>query len=169
MDSIATKFSKQVLELLKDAGWHEGRKVSDNELKLPYKDYPKKAIDFLKELGNLDINTVVTTATKVTHEVSTYPYTTADTLTEEYKYYGELIGKKLYPIGFYDPEGYYISCDEDCRVYLIGEYCFFAGNSLHEAFDQLLRLDKTPIMRLDEYDVKWFKDGEYLELPPLEE
>jgi hypothetical protein len=52
---------------------------------------------------------------------------------------------------------------------MIGEYCFFMGNSLYEAFERIiLQRDWIKKLHLDEESGKWWNmDAKYVELPPL--
>lgn len=170
MTSISRNFSTEVFPLLAAAGWYEGRNISEKDLKLPYVDYPKRAKEFLTEFGNLEGKCREQDYTEVVNEFSTHPGIIEEMLEGErpYPYYQKLINKKLYPIGVYVTSAYYLCCDTDCRLYMIGEYCEFLGNSIYEGMKKII-MQKGETLQLDEETGKWSNDyAQYVELPPLE-
>lgn len=164
------EFSNKAKELLRKAGWKEGRKIAVSDLKLPYSDYPDKVITFLQEFGNLEGDCEKQEYTPVINEFSLFPNVPQKILIgdNEYPYYQSIIGRKLYPLGLYLPDGYYICCDADGRVYMIGEYCYYWGNSLYEGIERILLNNWRNSLQLDEKTSKWWNDyAEYVDLPPL--
>ena len=165
------EFSDAAITLLKKAGWYIGRKLDVEELILPYDDYPQLVIDFLREFGNLEGDCEKQSYTEVVNSFYSFPSMEKEDLTGDnfYPYYSKLIDKKLFPLGGYLPDSYYICCDNDGRVYMIGEYCYFWGNNLIEGIDRILRGNWRNSLQLDEDTGKWWNDdAEYVELPPLE-
>lgn len=163
------KFSDETLGYLKKVGWYQGRKLEMKELDLYYNDYPKCAITFLEEFGNLEGFCREQSFTPVINEFSIFPQAVKEMFKSDssYRYYESLLNKKLYPIGAYITSSYYICCDSDCRTYMIGEYCIFLGNSLYEGIEKLI-LQKGQTYQLDEDTGNWWNDyAEYVELPPL--
>lgn len=163
-------FSEETLKYLKNAGWHSHRKAQRSELKLPYDDYPKKAISFLTEFSGLEGACKAHTYTPIVNEFWISADTDKELLSEdgEFFYYQKLLNNKLYPIGGYLPYGYYLCCDADCRMYMIGERCVYLGNTLFEGFDSIILQQKEQYL-LDEDSGRWWNDeGNYVELPPLE-
>lgn len=165
------EFNVKTKELLKKAGWKEGRKLDISKLNLPYNDYPDFIKDFLKEYGNLygDCETIKLPYSESTNKFDTEPAMPNDLLNGDntFPYYQSIIGKKLFPIGGYYPDGYNICCDADGRVYMIGEYCYYRGKNLYEGIENIL-LGWENCFQLDEKTGKWWNDdAEYVELPPL--
>jgi hypothetical protein len=134
------EFSSKAKELLKKAGWKEGRTISEEDFVLPYNDYPAQVMSFLKEFDNLKIDCEKQDYTPVVNKLLIGPEMEEEDLVgdNDYPYYQSIIGKKLYPLGLYMPDGYYICCDADGRVYMIGEYCYYWGNNLYEGIERIL-------------------------------
>jgi hypothetical protein len=168
------EFSNKVKDLLKKSGWKEGRKLSIEELDLPYEDYPAKIVSFLREFGNLqgDCEKITLSNSESINQFYLIPSIDESFLddNEDYPYYQTIIGRKLYPIGAYNGDSYYICCDEHGRVYMIGEYCSYRGNSLHEGIENILLSNWKNSLQLDEESGKWWnREGEYTELPALKD
>ncbi|MDX8572670.1 SUKH-3 domain-containing protein [Elizabethkingia sp. HX QKY] len=163
------KFSDKAKQLLKKAGWYEGRYISLEDLKLPYKDYPHNIIVFLQEYGNLEGDCESQNYTSVINRFFLVPETDFELLEGDtyIPYYSSIIGKKLFPIGAIDSgNGYDICCDFDGRVYKIGEYCFYVGGDLYEGIENILLMNTLKSLQLDEDTGKWWNmDGEYVKLP----
>lgn len=165
------EFSEKSKKLLTEMGWKENRSVSIEELKLPYDDYPDVALSFLKKYGNLEGNCEKQSYSAVVNTIHIYPEQDKEDLGGDsvYAYYESLLGRKLYPIGVYLPDGYHICCDFDGRVYKIGEYCFYVGKNLYEGIENILLMNTIQSFQLDEDTRKWWnRDGKHVELPPLE-
>lgn len=163
-------FSREAEALLKKAGWYEDRELSLEELDLSYDDYPEFAVDFLKQYGNLKGECAKQDYTEVINIFYIFPAMDMEDLQgdNDYPYYQSILGKKLYPIGLYIPDGYYFCCDKDGRVYMLGEYCYYRGKNLYEGIENIL-LGWANTLQLDEDTGKWWnEDAEYVELPPLE-
>lgn len=162
-------FSEKAKEILKKAGWYEGRKISIEDLKLPYDDYPQSTISFLQEFGNLEGYCEVQNYTSVVNKFFLLPETEIDLLEGDnyIPYYSSIIGKKLFPIGATDSgNGYDICCDVDGRMYKIGEYCFYIGKNLHEGIENILLMNTLNSLQLDDETGKWWNmKGDYVSLP----
>ncbi|MFN8315209.1 MAG: SUKH-3 domain-containing protein [Chitinophagales bacterium] len=164
------EFSDKAKELLRFMGWESGRDVTLEELKLPYNDYPSFAIEFLKEYGNLRGNCEKQSYTNVVNEIVLFPQLSKNFLNgdNEYPYYSSVIGRKLFPLGAYVPDGYYICCDSDGRVYKIGEYCYYVGKNIYEGVENILLMNTLSSYQLDQDTGKWWNiRGEYEDLPSL--
>ena len=161
------EFNNKAKELLKKAGWKEGRKISIEELNLPFDDYPSTIITFLQEFGNLEGDCEKQNYTPVIDRFYISPSMPKEYLIgdNDYPYYQSLIERKLYPIGAYDGNGYYICCDAEGRVYKIGEYCFCVGKNLYEGIENILLMNTLQSLQLDEDTGKWWNmKAEYVEL-----
>ncbi|MCT3899932.1 SUKH-3 domain-containing protein [Elizabethkingia anophelis] len=163
-------FSDKAQQLLKKAGWYEGRNIPLEDLKLPYDDYPQHVISFLQKFGNLegDCEVNILPNSLSVNTFFLYPEMDKGELKGDnyYPYYQSVINNKLYPIGAYLPDGYYICCDADGRVYKIGEYCFYVGGDLYEGIENILLMNTLKSLQLDEDTGKWWNmDGEYVKLP----
>ncbi|NOQ75549.1 MAG: hypothetical protein GQ574_26300 [Crocinitomix sp.] len=164
------EFTINAKKLLEKAGWFEGRNISKEELKLPYDDYPQFVIDFLREYGNLSGECEKQGYTPVINEFDLEPAMPQNKLMgdNDYPVYSEMLGRKLFPLGGYYPDGYYICCDADGRVYKMGEYCFHVGTNLYVGVENIILLNTLSSLQLDEDSGKWWNmDAEYSELPAL--
>ncbi|OPC01940.1 hypothetical protein BAS10_18530 [Elizabethkingia meningoseptica] len=163
------EFSDKVKQLLKKAGWYEGRNVPLEDLKLPYGDYPQKIISFLQKFGNLEGDCEAQSYTSVINKFFLVPETDSELLEGDnyIPYYTSIIREKLFPIGATDSgNGYDICCDAEGRVYKIGEYCFYVGKDLYEGIENILLMNTLNSLQLDEDTGKWWNmDGKYVNLP----
>ncbi|MBL7789580.1 MAG: SUKH-3 domain-containing protein [Chitinophagales bacterium] len=162
------EFNKDVTELLKKAGWKEGRKVSLKELELPLDNYPNFIIEFLQEYGNLKIDCEKQDYSDVANELYLDASIPKEKLEGDHyiPYYQSIIKRTFFPIGLYLPDSYDICCDVDGRVYKIGEYCFYVGKNLYEGIENILLMNTLQSLQLDEDTGKWWNmKGEYVPLP----
>ncbi|MBK8445025.1 MAG: SUKH-3 domain-containing protein [Sphingobacteriales bacterium] len=162
------EFSNEAKSLLIQMGWQASRKIPIADLKLPYSDYPSTIIDFLQEYGDIEGYCEKQDYTEVVNELILYPELGESELTGDntYPYYQSIIGRKLYPLGLYLPDGYYVCCDAEGRVYKIGEYCFYVGKNLYEGIENILFMNTLLSLQLDEDTGKWWNmDAQYVELP----
>lgn len=161
-------FSEKAKQLLRKAGWFEGRNISIEELKLPYNDYPKNIIEFLIEYGNLKGECETQDYTEVVNKFFLFPETNIEELEGDnyIPYYSSILKKKLYPFGATDSgNGYEICCDTEGKVYKIGEYCFCVGKNLYEGIENILLMNTLQSLQLDEDTGKWWNmKGEYVTL-----
>ena len=166
------EFSDTVKSLLQNVGWSNNRKV--NKINYPIDNYPEFVKAFLNNLGMLKIKdkeyankyqTYVPSFLNLDPMIGKGEYDSDGYFT----YYKSIIQKELYCLGYYSPDNYYICCDNDGRVYKIGEYCFCIGNNLYEGIENLLLMNTLQSFQLDEDTGKWWNmDAEYVEPPPLE-
>lgn len=161
------KFNKTTKLLLEKAGWFPGRKISMEELKLPYHDYPQFVVDFLKEYGNLYGVCLEQSYTAVINEFNLEPEMPHDKLIgdNDYPYYSNIIGRKLFPLGGHYPDGHHICCDHIGRVYVIGESLAYRGENLYMGVQNIILGDWQNSLQLDENTGKWWnRDAQYEEL-----
>ncbi|MBS1625600.1 MAG: hypothetical protein JSS76_15230 [Bacteroidetes bacterium] len=80
-----------------------------------------------------------------------------------YPYYSSIIEKKLFPIGYYLPDGYHICCDKEGYTYMLGEYCYLRGKNLKQGIENIINGWKF-LLQLDEDNAKWSdSEGSYIE------
>jgi hypothetical protein len=161
------KFNEEASKLIEKAGWKIGRNVKAN-LKLPYADYPSNVVSFLAEFGNLTIECQKQSYTEVVDELELNPEMIENLLTGDnhYPYYASLLKKKLFPIGFYMPINYFVACDAQERVYMIGDYCYYKGKNLYEGIENILLMNTLKSLQLDEDTGKWWNmNGDEVPLP----
>lgn len=161
------KFSEEVKKAFFSAGWKKGRRIK--ELNLPYDDYPEKAKAFLGEYGRLIVQCKQLSLTTVITSCIIDPEVDPNRLSEDdtFSYYSELLGQKLFPLAALDSgNGYEVCCDEDGRVYKIGEYCFHVGSSIEEGFENIIAQNSRKSLQLNEDTGEWWNmEGEIVELP----
>jgi hypothetical protein len=160
------EFSKEIKQLLREAGWHPGRNVKGSYI-LPVSGYPPFVVNFLNEYASLKIDCMKheffssVDELLISPEEGKYEYE-ADGF---YTYYNELLKTRLFPLGLFSPT-YNVCCDETGRIFLIGEYCCYRGKNLHEGIENIMRSDWGDSLDLDEETVKWRnRAGEYVSLP----
>lgn len=165
------KFSdKKILARLLEAGWFEGRNVLE-ELEFPNENYPINIKTFLQEYGLLKIQDVEY-QNKYQKYIPSF-FETNPMIGDghydsdgDFTYYSSILGKEIYNLGYYSPDGYYICCDAKDRVYKIGEYCFYVGKNLHEGIENILLMNTLQSLQLDEDTGKWWNmEGKYVPLP----
>lgn len=152
------EFTNKVQQSFREAGWFPGRNVS-----CKYKDvnkineFPKSLKDFLFEYGNL----IALDAKRYESEVINKLLITLDYAEfedeKDYQYYYELFGKTIYPFAKFDEDGYRIACDNEGKVYMIGDYYFIIGNNLQEGVENLIMDNWEDVLEFDEAEKKWIK------------
>lgn len=161
---------KRIITRLLESGWFDGRNILKN-LEFPIEGYPLDAKKFLQEYGLLKVQDVeydneyqryIASYFEINPMIGKGHYDSDGDFT----YYSSILGKQIFNLGYFKPDGYYICCDVDGRVYKIGEYCFCVGGDLYEGIENILLMNTLKSLQLDEDTGKWWNmDGEYVKLP----
>lgn len=152
------KFQEKVQKQFKKAGWHDGRDVSsryENANILRYSDFPPFLKDFLKEYGDLQVEDCKPFQSNVTNILKLgIPYAGYD----EDQYYDEdftLHGKFLYPFGYFYPDCYMVACDDEGKIYMLGDYTFLRSETFNEGIERLLIDDWSGTLEFHEEKKSW--------------
>lgn len=147
---------KNTIEILKEAGWYEGRKIDIEEivkfLESRGFNVHEKAKRFIEEFGMLDIksptwatleelkNSIFTTYDKHTTDIY---YLLGETIDSEYsEQYEDDTEEKLVIVGLACNENIYLMISESGKVYCdTGKL----GDNVEEAWDTLLNVGRSPI------------------------
>jgi len=159
--------NKDVKEQLEKAGWKPGRNLK-NQITFSYDDTPEFIKEFLYEYADLKVLRVPHPSLKVEAELYIFSDVEKEFLSGEndYPYYQNIIGRKLFPLGVYLPDAYNVCCDADGRVYKIGEYCYSVGKDLYEGIENIILMNTLKSLQLEEKTGKWWNmNGEYTNLP----
>lgn len=159
-------FNEEIIKQLKLVGWFEDRSLKDR-IQFSYSDTPEFLKEFLYKYGELVVKRVPHQSLSGEAELHLFSEMEQEDLEGDnyIPYYQSIIGRKLYPLGAYLPDGYYICCDVDGRVYMIGEYCYYRGKNLYEGVENIL-LGWNNCLQLDEDTGKWWNDNtQHVPLP----
>ena len=131
-------FSKSVANRFKRAGWRKNRDVRD-KLELPTyaSEYPEEALAFLYQYGQLKVEGYHKEFGKrlviepLYVDAGRGPGTDIEYLTQA-------LGTSFFPLGYDRVTPGQIVVDEQCRVYLLGYYYTFFGNTIEIGFENLV-------------------------------
>lgn len=126
--------------MLEQAGWHPGRNVSESIDYPSDVEYPSDIRMLLSEYGKLYVRSTGA-GVDVTRNSIDFDPSWADQESSEdgqLRYYSELIGTTLYPIGFVRDDGLMLCIDSSHKVYLAGDDLYWVGNSFVEGVSNVL-------------------------------
>ena len=157
------EFTNKVQKQFKEAGWKSGRNVIseyDPNFTNAIPDFLK---EFLREYGNLEIEESKTQETKVINKLFISPKRIGVSSSEVdgFKYVTEIILKELYEFAYFYPDNYYIACDEDGKVYMLGDYVFLRSDNFKEGIEKIVMDDWSGSLELDEETGEWKEEYDY--------
>ena len=157
-------FTDRVQEQFAEAGWIERRNILEKYDKDFIKKAPKFLKEFLKEFGDLDVSDAKSYKSNVTNrlEIKNRHVLLISEDKNELDYLFPIIGKEIYLFAFFHPDGYYIGCDSDGKIYMIGDYTFHIANSSEEGIEILIKDDWSKgYLQLDEDTGVWSPSESY--------
>ncbi|NBL66089.1 hypothetical protein GV828_12860 [Flavobacterium sp. NST-5] len=156
------KFIEKVQNQFRKAGWNENRNIKEkyeNSNILKFKEFPQFLKEFLYEYGDLTVSDAKSYQSEVVNKLKIgVEYAGYEDL-EDYDDDISIIGKMLFPFAFYDPDCYMIACDEDGKVYMLGDYTFRISDNFIEGIEILVTDDiSKDYYQLDEDTGEWVKN-----------
>lgn len=156
-------FTNKVQQQFTKAGWTEERNV----LKIYDKDFinkvPKFLKEFLKEYGNLEVEDIKSYKSDVVNilQIDSRHILLISEDKDELDYLFPIIGKEVYLFAYFDPDGYYIGCDQEGRVYMIGDYVFLRSESFKEGLENIITDDWSNSLELNIDTGEWISKYSY--------
>lgn len=156
------KFTEKVQKQFQLAGWKKNRNIKEkyvNAKILRFDEFPQFLKEFLYEYGDLTVIVVKSYESKVLSNIKLgVEYAGYEDL-EDYDEDINIIGKMLYPFAFNDTDCYMIACDEDGKVYMLGDYIFRISDTFNEGIEILITDDTSKdYYQLDEGTGEWIKN-----------
>lgn len=156
------KFTEKVQKQFELAGWKKNRNVKEkyeNAKILKFDEFPQFLKDFLYEYGDLTIDVLKPFESKVNTKLHIgVEYTGYEDL-EDYDDDISMIGKMLFPFTSYYPDCPMIACDENGKVYMLGDYIFRISDTFKEGIEILITYDwSNGFYQLDEDTGEWIKN-----------
>ena len=134
---MSERFSKQVLQLLKEAGWFEGRNIvisEDAQVNLqPF----AAAVSVLSEFGGLHIGHCGAGIECATSDVEIDPALTTH-LSPDLREYERTWNTKLFALGDFQHSHGYLIIDSDGKAYLMNDTLDYFAVSFDQALEKLL-------------------------------
>lgn len=156
------KFKEKVQKQFEKAGWKKNRNVKEKYEKekiLRFDEFPQFLKDFLYEYGDLTIEVIKPFESKVNIELNLgLEYAGYEDL-EDYDDDINIIGMMLYPFASYYPDCPMIACDEDGKIYMLGDYTYRISDTFEEGIEILVNYDWSKgFYQLDEDTGEWIKN-----------
>lgn len=156
------RFTEKVQNQFKKAGWKENRNVKEkyeNAKILKFEEFPQFLKEFLYEYGEANIVVIKSFNSQVTTELKLgIQYAGYEDL-EDYDDDIQIMGKMLFPFASYHPDCPMIACDEDGKVYMLGDYIFRISDTFKEGIEILVTYDWSKgFYQLDEDTGEWIKN-----------
>lgn len=154
-------FKKEVQDLFKKAGWHEGRNLQakfDGLAK--FNQYPDFLKEFLYEYGDLSVETFRATPDEVIGILNLSLHKTwakDNALVNESSYYG---GMKTFAIGYYDLDHATCVCDADGKVYVLSDAPTMIAENFQEGIEKIIMEDYENVKEWH-FDVKEWKEERF--------
>lgn len=125
-----TRFSPEVEDVLRAAGWTPERQVDASGWTSLFEDEGlhahQAAIDFLREFGGLDVR-----VSGPGREQAREPFEIDPSLCEgegdQFAEFGRELGRELFPIGELDRGRFFLAIDENTEVYLVESWAASFG------------------------------------------
>ncbi|MDR6968503.1 hypothetical protein J2X31_002526 [Flavobacterium arsenatis] len=156
------KFTEKVQKQFELAGWTKDRNVKqkyENANILRFDDFPDFLKEFLYEYGDLTIDVIKSFESKVISKIKLgVEYAGYEDL-EDYDDDINMVGKMLYPFAFHNTDTPMIACDEEGKVYMLGDYVYRISDTFKEGIEILVTYDWSKgFYQLDEDTGKWTKN-----------
>lgn len=159
------EFNNIVKKQFENAGWELGRSVINVYNNLEYfNDLPNFLQQFLGEYGDLKVLDAKLYKAEVTNELHIKPNRLGIASREEegFKYITSILGIELYEFAYFYPDHYYIACDSEGKVYMLGDYVFHIANTLKEGIEILIEDDWSHgYLELNEETGNWLPSDSY--------
>jgi SUKH-3 immunity protein len=139
---MSERFSQRVLDILRAAGWFEGRNARGIDAAGSDQTLFPKAKESLMEFGGLHIGTCGPGMELATSDVEIDPKLTAH-LTPELTEFEKKVGTRLYALGEVHRGHGYLVIDQEGRIYLLSDELTPYTTTLSQALECLL-LGKKP-------------------------
>jgi len=158
-------FTQQLKQHLTNAGWNSNRKTTAFDSFMEEHNYPDFIRNFVRNYGDLQFRKLGAKEDDQRNWIDLNPKE-ADGYDGVLTGYVQDMGRSLYPVGYYKPEGMDIAVDDNGYVYLIGEYILCAGDDIYKGIEQIIRVDQRHMLSLDESndtEIVWreFKNGKH--------
>jgi hypothetical protein len=159
------KFTEKVQKQFELAGWKKNRNIKEKYIKaniLRFDDFPQFLKEFLFEYGDLKVLDINPNQSKVVNKLNiSVEYVGYEDL-EDYDSDISMLGKILFPFASYYPDCPMIACDEDGKVYMLGDYIYRISDTFKEGIEILITYDWSKgFYQLDEDTGKWIKNKKW--------
>lgn len=156
------KFTEKVQKQFELAGWKKNRNVKEkyeNANILRFEEFPHFLKEFLYEYGDLTVDVIKSFDSKVISKIKLgVEYAGYEDL-EDYDDDVNIIGKMIYPFAFHNTDTPMIACDEDGKVYMLGDYTYRISDNFQEGIEILVTYDwSNGFYQLDEDTGEWVKN-----------
>lgn len=156
------KFTEKVQKQFELAGWKKNRNIKEkyeNAKILRFNEFPQFLKDFLYEYGDLTIDVIKSFESNVISKINFgVEYAGYEDL-EDYDDDINMIGKILFPFASHNTDTPMIACDEDGKVYMLGDYVFRISDTFKEGIEILVTYNWSKgFYQLDEDTGKWIKN-----------
>ena len=156
------KFIEKVQKQFELAGWKENRNVKEkyeNANILRFDDFPQFLKDFLYEYGDLTVIVFKSFESKVISKIKLGVEYAGYEDVEDYDDDVNMIGKMLYPFAFHTTDTPMIACDEEGKVYMLGDYIYRISDTFKEGIEILVTYDwSNGFYQFNEDTGKWIKN-----------
>jgi hypothetical protein len=134
---METRFSHEAEEILRKAGWLNGRKATQAAAPAIQLDLFPKAQEVLSEFGGLHIGECGPGIDCATSDVNISPDLCVH-LDQELTEHSRRIGKKLFPLGEVHRGHGYLVIDEDGKAYLLSDELELHADTFWESLEALV-------------------------------
>ena len=148
-------YNREVISLLQQAGWFEGRDAG-SLLALPSDvKYPAEILEILQEFGGLN---VYSSGPGVTLARNSIDFNPAEAEAESESdgrlfYYSQLLEKTIYPVGYVPNESLILCLDTTGKTYMAGDNLYLVGTSFVDGVSNILLGIRGKIFHEDE--LRW--------------
>ncbi|WP_452598018.1 SUKH-3 domain-containing protein [Pontimicrobium sp. MEBiC01747] len=136
-------FTNIVQQQFRKAGWIEGRNKLNAYNSSLLEKVPEFLKEFLKEYGELEVLDAKGYKSDVINKLQIFEkeLIILSEDKDELDYLFPVINKEIYMFAFLMPDVYRIGCDNQGKIYMLGDYVFHISNSLREGIELLIKVD----------------------------
>ncbi|GAA4039495.1 hypothetical protein GCM10022409_26470 [Hymenobacter glaciei] len=148
-------YNHEVIALLKEAGWFEGRNAGSS-LTLPSDvKYPVEILEILQEFGGLSVRSSGPGITLIKNDIDFNPAEAEfeSEIDGRLHYYSQLLKRTIYPIGYVPNESLMLCLDSTGKTYMAGDNLYLVGTSFVDGVSNILLGIRGKIFHED--DLRW--------------
>ncbi len=152
------KFEPKIQTQFKKAGWFSGRNIEPKLNSISTLDtYPHFAKEFLKQYGNLKVETNISTGKVFLDFTPIFSGFFKPSSLIEISPYG---GMKTYAIAYYPTDHLIVECDDEGHIYLFGDVTIMLSENFKNGIEKLIMEDYSNIKEWHP-DIKQWKSERY--------
>jgi SUKH-3 immunity protein len=133
-------YSREVIAMLEQAGWFEGRNVAASLVLPGDSKYQASILEILQEFGELFVNSTGPGVSMARNSIDFNPMEAEgeNEVDGRLYYYGQLLDRPLYPLGYVPDDSLILCIDATGRTYMVGDNLYLVGMTFVSGVSNIL-------------------------------